>query len=132
MRLVFRFPMPANLTNAASGRSHWRVKHGEKQKFYSVCDLMQKAGLLPPAPEQPFSKVVLSSVMYLGAHMDDDNALARHKSVLDWLKTRGYLVEDRKKNIRWAGLPEQVVKRKQQYAIEITLTEEAVSRSEAT
>ncbi len=60
--------------------------------------------------------------MYLGGAMDDDNAMARHKPLLDWLKTRGYIADDRKKNIVWEGLPEQIVKRDGNYRIELTIT----------
>jgi hypothetical protein len=116
--------MPPNLTNPRR-RWHWAALHGQKQKYYSVCDLRQKVGLLPPPPKKPFTHATVSSVMKLGHAMDDDNALARHKWVLDWLKTRGYVVDDKKKNLAWTGLPEQQVGRKQEYAIEITLTSEA-------
>lgn len=115
----FRFPMPPHIGNA---RGHWRARHGKKQQFYSTCDLMQKLKLLPAPPRRPWGQVTASSVMHLGAMMDDDNALARHKYVLDWLKTRGYLADDRRTNIEWARLPEQIIGRKQKYEIVLTLT----------
>lgn len=124
--LVFRLPMPENLTNPKR-RGHWAAVHGAKQKYLSICDTMQKVGMLPAPPKKPFTSAVISSVMHLGAAMDDDNAMGRHKWALDWLKTRGYVVDDRKKNIRWASLPEQVVSRKEAYSLEITLTSEAAA-----
>ena len=126
--LTLHLPMPPNLTNPRN-RSHWGAVHGAKQKYYSACDLMQKAGLLPAPPEVPFARVTLSSVMHLGHAMDDDNAMARHKWALDWLKTRGYIAEDTKKHIEWAGIPGQVVKRKQDYTLAITITPITPSRS---
>lgn len=122
--LCFEFPLPPRVLNPGN-KSHWRVTHGQKQQFYSTCDLMLKLGMLPKPPVRPFQQAALTSVMRLGAAMDDDNALARHKFVLDWLKTRKYVADDRKKNLRWTALPEQVVGRKQKYRIELTLTEEA-------
>lgn len=118
---VFVFPMPPNLTNRRSGASHWAVRGREKKDYLAVCDSRQALGLLPPPPGRPLEKVVLKSVMRLGAAMDDDNALARHKWPLDWLKTRGYIVDDRRKCVRWSSLPEQIVKRAEVYRIEITL-----------
>src|SRR5690242_5225455 len=120
VRLVV--PMPANLANRDSGRSHWRVRHTEKRRYWAMLDERQRCGLIPPPPATAFSRVRLSSVMYLGGAMDEDNAMHRHKPVLDWLKTRGYIVDDRKRVLTWAGFPEQIVKRGQEYRIEITLT----------
>lgn len=119
------FPMPPNLTNRRSGASHWAVRGKEKKTYLSLCDTLQMCGDLPAPPPTPFASVTLSSVMHLGAHMDDDNALARHKWPLDWLKTRGFIVDDRRKNIKWLSLPEQVVKRNQEYRVEITIEEDA-------
>jgi hypothetical protein len=54
--------------------------------------------------------------------MDDGNAMNRHKWIEDWLTTRGYIVDDRKKNLEWEGFPEQIVKRDGNYSITLTLT----------
>ena len=114
-------PMPPNVTNRRSGGSHWRTIYREKQQFSKTLDALQAAGILPPPPPLPFRKAMVISVMYLGAAMDDDNAMARHKPVMDWLKTRGYIVDDRKKCLSWYGLPEQVIKRDGNYRIVLTL-----------
>lgn len=116
------FPMPPNLTNARR-KGSWKGQHFSKQRYYAQCDELQKYGRLPAPPKRPFQCATISSVMYLGHAMDEDNALARHKWILDWLKTRGYVVEDRKKNLKWSGFPDQQVGRKRSYAIEITLTD---------
>lgn len=125
LTLVFTLPMPENLTNPRR-RGHWAAVHGAKQKYLAACDLLQKFGQVPPPPRRPLGRVTIASVMRLGAAMDDDNAMARHKWALDWLKTRGYVADDRRNNIRWVSLPHQVVKRKQAYQLEITLTEEPI------
>lgn len=124
--LVFRFPMPMNIANRSGRRtSHWAVEYGKKTQFWAVCDVLQRAGDFPPPPASPLPRAVVHSVMRLGHAMDDDNAMRRHKWVLDWLKTRGYIVDDKRKCIRWAGLPEQIVGRKQDYSITLTLTPES-------
>lgn len=117
----FSFPMPPNLTNRRSGASHWRVRGREKKAYLAMCDIRWRMRLLPAAPAIPLEQALVSSVMYLGQAMDDDNALARHKWPMDWLKTRGFIADDRRKCITWKALPEQIVKRGADYRIEITL-----------
>lgn len=76
----------------------------------------------PWPAETPFAQISVRSCMNLGASMDDDNALARHKWVFDWMKNRAYIVDDKKKCVQWESLPEQVVKRDGNYRITLTLT----------
>lgn len=121
--LELRFPMPRNITNWASGGSNWRARAAAKKLYFTQLDLMQQAGLLPVPPAKPFTSATLASVMRLGNAMDDDNAMARHKFPLDWLKTRGYIADDRRQNLRWVGIPAQIVARKQDYSITLTLAE---------
>lgn len=118
--LVFKFPMPPNLTNAK--RRGWKGTHFGKKRYLAHLDDLQRYGVLPAPPKEPFATSAIRSVMRLGHAMDDDNAMARHKWCLDWLKTRGYVEEDRRTNLRWIGLPEQIVGRKQERVIELTLT----------
>lgn len=119
--LVLTVPMPPNLTNWRSGRSHWRVVYCEKKAYWLSLDAHLAVGLLPRPPVSPIRKGRLASVMVLGGAMDDDNAVARHKWLLDWLRTRGYVANDTKRNIEWAGFPEQRVSRKEPATITITL-----------
>lgn len=121
--LVFRFPMPENIANKSSGRSHWRTQWREKESLLALCDTLQGGDILPPPPAEPWAKVEVSSCMTLYNPMDDDNAMARHKPLLDWLKTRGYIVDDRKKCLSWAALPRQRISRKNEPGIELTLRE---------
>ena len=131
--LRFVVPMPEPITNASGRSRHWRVAHSAKRKFWALLDAMTgipegtafigaQSFLVPRPPVVPLSRAAIRSTMYLGGAMDDDNAMARHKPLLDWLKTRGYLVDDRKKNIVWESLPTQVVKRDGRYRIELTVT----------
>ncbi|MHB1097817.1 MAG: hypothetical protein ACYC3F_16785 [Gemmatimonadaceae bacterium] len=134
MTLTFVVPMPPNVTNRTRGSTHWRRAHREKAGYWETLDTMcgpkswtvrgakgDVTYMVPSPPKQPWTFATIRSVMHLGGAMDDDNALARHKPLLDWLVKRGFLENDRKKNLAWAGFPEQVVKRDGNYRIEITL-----------
>ena len=106
--LVFAFPLPPNLANS---RMHWRVKHNAKVKYWGLCDERQMLKLLPKPPKTPWEHVTVESHMFLGGAMDDDNAMARHKWVFDWLVTRGYLADDKRNVVKWLGLPTQTMSR---------------------
>jgi hypothetical protein len=127
--LTLVVPMPPNIGNGSHG--HWSSRYREKNAYWRVLDLLTgKRGLIgrerffsiPRPPQQPFAKASIRSTMYLGGAMDDSNAMRRHKWVEDWLVTRGYLVDDRKKCLTWEGFPEQVIKRDGNYRIVLVLT----------
>ncbi len=121
--LILELPMPPLLTNSNRGRSrHWRSAHREKLAYWETLDILVMAKKIPRPPETPSARVTLRSVMYLGGAMDDDNAAARHKWAVDWLRERGYIAGDRRSNLRWEGFPEQVVKRDGHYRLVLTLT----------
>lgn len=106
MRLVL--PLPPN---AANSRRSWRVALRDKKAYWGQCSLLLSARRVPlPPPVRP-ERVRLTAVLYLHNFMDDDNAMARLKPVLDWLKGWGYIADDRRKNIEWSGLPEQHIDR---------------------
>lgn len=109
--LTCEFPMPPSQTNASGASRHWRSQYSARKNYAKQLDELQSVGRIPPPPKDPWTKSSIASVMHLGAAMDDDNAMARHKPLLDWLKTRGYIVDDRKKNLVWEGLPTQVIRR---------------------
>ena len=52
--------------------------------------------------------------MYVWAYLDEDNSMARLKWTLDWLRGAGYVEDDKKRNLTFAGIPEQVIDRKNQ------------------
>jgi hypothetical protein len=120
-----RFPLPDNVTNRRSGASSWQAKGRELRKFRKALYLRQLVGALPPSPDRPLAKVLVSSTMKLGGAMDDDNAVARHKPLLDWLKQKdvGFIIDDRRKYLRWKSFPRQIVQRDGDYWIELTLEE---------
>lgn len=116
--LVVELPMPDNIAN---GRMHWRVKLNAKKAYFATCDAWQSLGETIAPPKKPLQRPTIASVMRLGARMDQDNAMARHKWALDWLQTRGYIVNDR--HLTWLTLPTQIVGRRDDYTLELTLTE---------
>lgn len=120
--LTFVVPMPPRLTNRRAEGNHWRVVHREKTAYWAALDALQRCGRLPPPPAAPLPQVEVSSSMVLGGAMDDDNAMIRHKWLIDWLRTRGYIVDDRKRRLTWAGFPEQRVTRREAASITLTLT----------
>lgn len=119
--IVIHFPMPPNLAN---GRMHWREKHRAKTQYWRTLDNALMLGHIPPPPAASFQRSTIRSVMHLGAHMDDGNAMNRHKWIEDWLVTRGYIADDRKSMLTWESFPAQIVKRDGNYTIEITLTKQ--------
>lgn len=121
--VTLTLPMPDTLTNSGRGRSRgWRAVARAKRTYFARLDWLQMLGTLPPPPAVPIARARLTSVMHLGAAMDDDNAVARHKWALDWLVTRGYVATDRRSGLRWAAFPEQVVSRKHAYELILTIT----------
>lgn len=112
-------PMPLNLANS---RVHWRVKHKQRQAYFDALDWLAIAKQLPAPPTVPLDSVTLEAVMHLARQMDHDNAVARCKWPIDWLRTRGYIADDSPSHLRWASFPEQRVKRNGNYCIDLTLT----------
>lgn len=123
-QIVIRIPMPDNI-NSNKSRTHWRARDRLRKEYFARLDDWQGAGLIPAPPRTPFVKATIRSLMQLGNLMDDDNAVARHKVALDWLKTRGYIMDDRRKCLKWEAFPDQIVKRNGEYSITLTLTEAA-------
>ena len=119
--LTFTFPMPDRMLYA-NGRAHWAVKSKVKNALWATCDRLVLGEVLPDPPKAPWTKATVRSVMTVGAMHDDDNAMNRHKPILDWLVTRGYVVDDKRKHLQWEGLPTQRVSRKNAPSIELTLT----------
>lgn len=123
MTLVFDVPMPPTLTNSGKGRSrHWRAVKRERDAYHATLDTLLVVKRIPSPPPAPLAKATIRSAMKLGGAMDDDNAMARHKWLLDWLVTRGYVVSDRRTCLRWLDFPQQTVKRDGDYRIRLELT----------
>jgi hypothetical protein len=131
--LVFVVPMPPNVTNRTRGSTHWRRAWREKHEYWNVLNWLDLVGVaprgslfegcvIPPAPPRPFAAVTISSAMTVRGEHDDDNAVARHKYLIDWLARNGYIASDRRTCVRWAAFPTQTVSRKQPARITLTLT----------
>lgn len=112
-------PMPPPLSNASGRSRHWRTVHRAKKAYQQALDLLSVAGKMPRAPFPVPTKLRVTSTMYLGNRMDVDNAMARHKWVMDWLADAGWVDNDR--HVEWTGFPTQIVKRGQEYRIELDL-----------
>jgi hypothetical protein len=108
MRWTFTLPLPPNMAN---GRGHWRTRDRTRKQYLAQCDEAQLRGLVPPPPPKPLPRALLTAHLTLGGAMDDDNAAARCKHAIDWLVTRGYLVDDRRTCLKWTGFPTQTVSR---------------------
>lgn len=117
--VTLTFPMPLNIGNGAHG--HWRTRHNQRVAYLKALDMLQAAGKIPAPPPRAFDRVRLDSIMHLARQMDVDNALRRHKWCLDFLKTRGYIVDDSPKHVEWVSFPEQRVKVNGDYKIVLTL-----------
>ena len=115
MKLVL--PLPMNLANS---RLHWRVKNKRKREYFELLDALLMTRNLPDPPAKPWKKARIKVHAYLWSPQDEDNLMARLKWPVDWLRNAGYVVDDRKKNLIYAGIPEQSIDRKHT-RLEITL-----------
>lgn len=92
--ITLSLPMPPNIAN---GRGHSRWSSADKKRYFKQVDKLAEYNLIPGPPATPLERVVLSAWMGLGAHMDDENAKLRaYKWPADYLRTRGYIVNDDK------------------------------------
>lgn len=116
MKLVA--PLPPNIAN---GRMHWRVKLNRKKQYWESVDSW-RIWWRWPHPKKASKRARISATLFVYSLMDDDNAMARVKWLLDYLVAWEYLPGDSRKHIRWAGLPDQKIDRKNQ-RIEIEIEE---------
>lgn len=114
-------PLPPSLTNSGRGRSrHWRSLKRERDAYWAELNLLLAARRIPGPPATPPAFAVLRATLYLWNPMDDDGAMARLKWPLDWLRGHGFIAGDSRRCVRWAGLPDQVIDRRNQ-RLEITI-----------
>lgn len=115
----FRLPMPPNTANE---RGHWRTRHQARKAYFAHLDILLAGKILPPPPEAPMQKAIITAKLTLWNPMDEGNAMHRaEKLPCDWLKTRGYIVDDSRKHLKWGGIPEQRITRKNEPCLELTL-----------
>jgi hypothetical protein len=99
-----------------------------RRAYQAELDAWLAAGRVPAPPAAPIHRATVRSVMVLAGAMDDDNAIARHKALIDWLVRRGYVATDRRErkrdgaSLRWATTPEQVISRSTNPQIIMTVT----------
>lgn len=128
--LVFWLPMPPKEGTNASYSGHWATRRKQTKAYLSELDYRQTLGLLPDPPDKPFQKAELKVLYCLKSRrhfMDRDNRTARLKRVNDWLKTRGYIVEDDDEHLIYQ-IPDQVVRTREMNvpdlcSVSITLTQ---------
>jgi len=104
-----------------NARKNWRTTLKGKKKYLAECDERQLLGLVPPPPAKPISLCRIATHFRTHCTLDWDNACARQKYPLDWLVTRGYLLDDSPKVIPACPIVTQEIDRKNKQ-IEITIT----------
>ena len=114
----FVLPLPLNLANS---RLHYMIKHRAKKRYWEALDMLQLTRQIPAPPSEPIQSVTIGHTWHVGNRMDPDNAYARLKFPLDWLRTRGYIIEDREENVTLSP-PKQHIDRKSP-RLELTITE---------
>ena len=115
--ITLTLPLPPNRGNA---RWHWRTENRKKKAYWSQLNTLRYAGTLPEPWRDTPALVGVRVTLYVWARMDRDNAMARMKWVMDWLEAWEYIANDGA-GVKWAGLPEQVIDRKDP-RVEVTLT----------
>lgn len=121
-RMVLTLPLAEGRNTEKDG--HWSRRAKAKKAYFQKCDNLQLLGKVPGPPPRAFGRAAITVVMRVWNENDGDNAMARLKSTCDWLKSRGYIVDDRLRHLRWNGQPEQVIDRGPSCGtVVITLTE---------
>ena len=101
--LTLTFPMPVNLANS---RMHWAQKHRRHNDWKARAIVAERG--LRVRQRRPMEHVRVTALMYVGrVLMDHDNATARLKWCLDFMKERGLIVDDAPKYLTLTGIPEQ-------------------------
>lgn len=116
----FRFPLPPN---RSQDTSNGRARSAAKKKYYKQLDELQQANLLPAPPRLPLMRAVITGSVHAKNISDDDNIMARMKWPQDWLKSRGYIVEDKRPFLTWLNIPEQTIDRQREPVVILTLAE---------
>ena len=107
--LVFVLPLPMNIGNS---RTHWAVKDKARRDYWHALDIGVLTKRLPRPPARPWSRVLLDAEMHHTHDTDKDNREARLKFPLDWLTSRGYIVDDSDAHLERTGFVRPVACRK--------------------
>lgn len=100
-------PLPPN---AANSRRNWRVALRDKKAYWETLNMLHAAGRFK-APSKPLDRASITVHLFLWSFMDHDNAMARLKPAVDWLKGV-WIVDDSPKRLVWTGLPGQSIDRR--------------------
>lgn len=107
MRLTL--PLPPNSLNL---RRSWRVAQKEKKAYWERLKMWAACGRIAKPPRTPFDPAEVSAIVYGWNIQDVDNLMGRLKPLMDWLKAWGYIQDDSPRHLKWRGIPEQVIDRK--------------------
>jgi len=119
----FEFPLPMNRGQDTGNGKH---RSQMKKKYYKELDGLLLANLLPGPPKLPLLRAFASASVFAHNKNDDDNVMARMKWPQDWLKSRGYISEDKRPYLTWVSIPEQTIDRSGRPAVIIMHIVEAV------
>lgn len=104
--LRFDLPLPPNVLQ--SRHAHWGVRVKVQKAYYQQCDTRVWLRRAPRPPARPLARAELDAELHVAGTMDRDNLEARLKYSVDWLVTRGYLVDDGPLHLERAGPVRQV------------------------
>lgn len=107
MRLVLDLPKATG-----NARMHWRTRYYTRTRFWEAQDNRQRLGLIEPPPNRPMGSVTVLAHFLVSKPNDPDNLTARLKDVMDWLKTRGYIVDDGPSVVKALTVTQETVPRK--------------------
>lgn len=116
--MILVLPLPPNLANS---RMNWARKHRERSAYFVRCDVLRLTKQIPRVPAVPMPCARISVVLTMPNAMDTDNSVSRCKYPIDWLVANKYLQGDTRRELVWAGMPEQVVSRRAVPSLTITL-----------
>ena len=110
-------PLPINLGNA---RMHWAEKNRKKKAYWEGLNVRLALGKIEKPPAKPMECVAITFHWYVWNLMDPDNARARAKWILDWLKGLGYIVDDKGANIDYRADHQTIDRKEPRVELEIT------------
>lgn len=98
-------PLPVNLSNRPM---HFRVLAEVKNQYYSHCDLLKMARLLPLPPDKPPDVWRIAITVYSVMPMDNTNAYAAVKWPEDYLKVNGWCIDDNEKHLEIVSFKREI------------------------
>lgn len=117
--MTLTLPLPPNMADTSMSRRHWAVRYKAQQQYWDMCTLWRINENQPRPERQPPQTADVMVTLYLHQRMDDDNAAARCKWLLDWLVRNGYLWDDSQQHCRLT-VCQQIDRRRQRACVEIT------------